>query len=142
LFNQSKPLQAVYKLPWGLFPLFKLLRSIVVIYDFKKLSLLIHFSIDVTSHGSGGSSFNLKSNVVTSTISGKYRIINSCGSFHKNSRITLVAILVVSFGACGMQPAALGARRGIIQLAVFAGCIIFKYLHATEQHFVAQSRGV
>ncbi len=62
--------------------------------------------------------------------------------FIKNSRITPVAggFTKNRFGACGMQPAALAARRGVMQQAVLAGCIIFKYLHATEQHFACRPK--
>jgi hypothetical protein len=39
------------------------------------------------------------------------------------------------FGACDMQPAAVAARSmGVMQQAASAACIIYNFLHATEQH--------
>jgi hypothetical protein len=46
------------------------------------------------------------------------------------------------FGKCGMQSSALTARSiGVVQLEAFAACIIFNYLHATEQQFASTMSG-
>jgi hypothetical protein len=40
------------------------------------------------------------------------------------------------FGACGMQSAAVTARSiGVMQQTAWAAFIVYKYLHASEQHF-------
>ncbi len=45
------------------------------------------------------------------------------------------------FGACSMQHAALAARCiGVMQQAALGVCILFEYLHATEQHFAWQKK--
>jgi hypothetical protein len=55
-----------------------------------------------------------------------------------------VEILVVSyklFGACCVQPAALTTCSiDVMQLAALAARIIFKYFHATEQHFASSPK--
>ncbi len=46
------------------------------------------------------------------------------------------------YGACDVQFAALAERSiGVVQQAVFAACIIYKYLYASEHYFARRPKG-